>query len=137
MKNFGTVRQKFSDGISSYHPPPPPHFLSIEFFASGNFLKHSKDRFPYERVRHSETKSFRRKISIPPPPLLSINFFATGNFLKHSTESFPCERVRQCKTKVFRRKILKPPLPIHIVFRYRIFFRTQRKSVPLRIFSAL
>ena len=60
-KFFGTVRQKIFDGKSWYSP-----FLSINFFATGNFLKHSTEGFPYEISRHCETKNFRRKILILP-----------------------------------------------------------------------
>ena len=46
----------------------PPPLLSINFFATGNFLKHSAEGFNHEIFRHCETKNFRRKILIPPPP---------------------------------------------------------------------
>ena len=64
---------------------PPPH-LSINFSATGMFLKHSTEGFPYGAFRHCETKHFYGNSWYP--PLLSINFFATGNLLKHSTEGF-------------------------------------------------
>ena len=42
-----------------------PPLLSINFFATGNFLKHSTEGFPCEVFRHCETKNFWRKIVIP------------------------------------------------------------------------
>ena len=44
-----------------------PPLLSINFLATGNFLKPSTERFPYGILRHCETKIFWRKILIPPP----------------------------------------------------------------------
>ena len=35
--------------------------LSINLFATRNFLKHSTEGFLYEMFRHSETKTFRQK----------------------------------------------------------------------------
>ena len=90
---------------------PPTPLLSINFFATKNFLKHSTEGFPYGIFRHCETKKFRRKIWIL-PPLLSINFFATGIFLKHSREGFPYGIFRHYETKKFRRKILILPPPL-------------------------
>ena len=80
-KCFGTVRQKIFDRKSWYSP-----LLSINFLATGNFLKHSTEGFPYEIFRHCETKNFRQKIVILPSsssPFLSIDFFDTRNFVKH------------------------------------------------------
>ena len=77
-----------------------PPFLSINFFVTRNFLKHSIEAFFYERFRHCETKNCRRKIFLlPPPPILSLNFFATRNFPKHSTEGFFYETFRYRETK--------------------------------------
>ena len=47
---------------------PPSPFLSIHFFAAGNFLKHSTEGFTYKIFRHCETKNFRRKNLILPLP---------------------------------------------------------------------
>ena len=52
-KLFGTVRLKNFDGKSLYSPPP---LLSINFFATGNCLKHRSEGFLYEIFRHCETK---------------------------------------------------------------------------------
>ena len=62
-KFFGTVRQKNFDRKSWKSPPP---LLSINFFATGRFLKHSTEGFTYQIYRHCETKNFRRKNVIPP-----------------------------------------------------------------------
>ena len=59
---FGTVRQKIFDGKSWYSLPP---LLSINFFATGKFLKHSTEGFLYEIFRYCKTKIFQRKIVIP------------------------------------------------------------------------
>ena len=107
LQNFSALwDKKFS--TENLDTPPSP-LLSIHFFATGNFLKHSTEGFTYKIFRHCETKNFRRKILILPPPLLSINFFATGKFLKHSTEGFLYEMFRYCKTKNFRRKFVTYP----------------------------
>ena len=85
--------------------------LSINFFATRNFLKHRPEGSLYRVFRHCETKNIRRKPLIPtPPPPLSINFLATENFLKHSIEGFLFEKFRYCGTKKFRRKLLITPL---------------------------
>ena len=71
---FGNVRQKIS--TENLDTPLPPPLLSINFFATGNFLKHSTEGFTYKIFRHCETKNFRWKIVIlspsppPPPPLI-------------------------------------------------------------------
>ena len=62
-KFFGTVRQKIFDRKSWNSPPP---LLSINFFATGRFQKHSTEGFTYQFYRHCETKNFRRKNVIPP-----------------------------------------------------------------------
>ena len=38
-----------------------PTLVPINFFATGSFLKHSKEVFPYEIFRHRETKKFDGK----------------------------------------------------------------------------
>ena len=44
-----------------------PSFLSINFFATGNVLKHSTEGFLYEMFRYCGTKKIWRKIVILPP----------------------------------------------------------------------
>ena len=61
-KFLGTVRQKVFDGKSWYSNP----FLSINFFTTENFLKHSTKAFTYENFRHCEKENFRQKILILP-----------------------------------------------------------------------
>ena len=58
---FGTVRQKIFDRKSWNSPLP---LLSINFFATGYFLKHSTEVFTYQIFRHCETKNFERKVGI-------------------------------------------------------------------------
>ena len=43
-----------------------PSFLSISFFATRSFVKHSTQGFLYEMFRYWETKNFRRKIKTYP-----------------------------------------------------------------------
>ena len=56
-KFLGTVRQKF---LQENLDTPP--FLSLNFFATRNFLKHSTEGLLYEKFLYCETKSSRRKI---------------------------------------------------------------------------
>ena len=68
-KAFGTVRQNFSDGKPWYSPSPIP--LSINFFTSESFLKHSTEGFLYEMLRYCEKEQVRRKLVIIAPSLIS------------------------------------------------------------------
>ena len=79
---FGTARQKiFQENRDIF-------LLGIKFFDPWNQWHHR--RFPYEFIRHCETKRFRQNFLIlPTPSFSSTNFFATGNFPKHITERFP------------------------------------------------
>ena len=86
----------------------PPPLLSINFFATGNFLKHSAEGLNHEIFRHCETKNFRRKILILPPVIHKL--FRYRKFLKHSKEGFPCEIFRHCETKNFDKKSWHNPL---------------------------
>ena len=54
---FGTVRQKVFEG----NLDTSPSLLSINFFATTNFLKHSIEGFLYEMFRYCETKIFDGK----------------------------------------------------------------------------
>ena len=131
MKNFGTVRQKFSTEKLDTHPP----FLS-KVFQYLKLIKHLRipPRDFFGTVRF---KKYRRNILMLPPHISSINFLATGKFLKHSTEGFPSETFWHCETKNFRRKILITPLFIRKLFRYRKISETQHRRVHLTKFSAL
>ena len=66
-------------------------FLSINFFATGSFLKHSTEGFIYEIFRYCETKHFERK-SWYPPHLVSLTCFGTKKFL--NTEGFIDQKIQ-------------------------------------------
>ena len=57
----------------------PPPLLSINFIATGSFLKHSTEGFTYQIFRHCETKKIRQKIENRDITLWSIKFFDTWN----------------------------------------------------------
>ena len=125
--NFGTVRQKIFDGKSWYSPPP----LSINFFATGNFLKHSTEGFTCEYFRHCETKNFWRKILILPPLLQTFSVPGINATIKDSpTEIFGT--VRQKKISTENRDINLWSINF---FDTRNFLKHQR--APLRSFSVL
>ena len=133
LRNFSSLWDKkiWTENLDNLPPSP---LLSINFFATGNFLKHSTESFPYEVFRSRETKQCRRKIVISVHPLLFINFFATGSFLKHSTERFPCEVFRYCETtKNFDRISWHNPRE-HKIFRCPKFCETQKGS-PTKFFG--
>ena len=84
-KWFSTERQNNFDGKSWQRPPP---LLSINFSASGNFLKQSTEGFPYEVFRNCGTKILNRKtcyslIPLPTPLPLSMKIFDTRKIVKH------------------------------------------------------
>ena len=117
LRNFSALwDKKFS--IENLETPPPPPLLSINFFATGKFLKYSTEGFTYQIYRHCETKNFRRKKVIP---LVCIKFFDTPNFLKHRRDAH--EYFQDCETKNFRRKNVIPP-SMHKFFRYPKFSET-------------
>ena len=70
--------QKFSaqwdKEFSTENLETPPTLSSIIFFATGNFLKHSTEVFPYGIFRHRETKISWHKMVILPPPSYPQNF---------------------------------------------------------------
>ena len=78
MKHWRVPLQKFSalwgkkfstEDLDTPTPhPAPPTLLSINFFATRNFLKHSTEGFPYEIFRHCETKNFWQRIVTLPLP---------------------------------------------------------------------
>ena len=60
--------------ISTVNLDTPPPLLSINFFATGNFLKHSREGFSYGYFRHCETQNFwAANLDTPPPPLSLIH----------------------------------------------------------------
>ena len=108
-----------------------PTLLSINFFATGIFLKHSKEVFPYELFRYCETKKIRRKNVNP--PFLSLTSFDTRKWW--NTKGFPYEVVRHCETNKIRQKmVILPPRLIHKLFRSRKFSKTQHRTGPPRKF---
>ena len=114
--------------------PPPPHLLSINFLATGNFLKHSTEGFPYEIFRQCEAKNFGQKIVIlPPPPPLIHKFFRYQKFCE--MERTPYEVFRSCETKNFRQNHDAPRPLVNENFRYKNFFKHRRSF--LRSFSVL
>ena len=91
------MRQKVFGGSSWRSPQPTP----INFLATRNFLEHSPEKFPYEILRHCETKTISTQ-NRDSPPLLTLNFFDIRIFVKQ--EGFPHENFRHCATKSFRPK---------------------------------
>ena len=63
--------KKFSTESLDTRPPPS---LSINFFTSENFLKHSREGLLYEIIRNSETKQFWWKNMITAPSLILYIF---------------------------------------------------------------
>ena len=61
---FGTVKQTIFDGKSWYSPPP---LLSINFLATGNFLKHSTEGSSTKCFGTVRTKMFDGKSCYSPP----------------------------------------------------------------------
>ena len=135
-KIFGTVRQKNFDRKSWKSLPPPPPLLSINFFATGRFLKHSTEGFTYQIYRHCETKNFRRKNVIHPPPSF-IQFFS-GPEVSETLKDSPTKFFGTVRQKNFDRKSWKSPPPlIHKLFRYRKISETQHRRVHLPNLSTL
>ena len=130
------MRQKIFDW-KSWYSPPPPHVLTINFFATGNFLKHSPEGSLYEIFRHCETKKFRGKLFIPPPPFIHKLF---GHRKKDGTHHrrVPLRIISVLWDKKLPTETLDtPPPPIYKLSGYRKFSETQHRRVPLRNFSAL
>ena len=130
LRKFSALSDKKFSTENLYTPP----LLSINFLATGNFLIHSREGFPYEIFRHCETKNFQRKILILPNPLSYSNFFGTRN--QCNSKEFPYGKFRHYETENFRRKILilPPPPVIHELFRYRKFLKHSREGLPCEIF---
>ena len=122
LQNFSALwDNKFS--TENLDTPPPP--LSINFIATGKFLKHSTEGFLYEMFRYCKTKNFRRKIVTYPSE--AWNFSIPEIFW--NTKGFPYEVFRYCGTKQFWRKIVIPaPSLIPNIFRYQRFSETQKGS---------
>ena len=84
---------------------PPPPLLSINFFATGNFLKHSTEGFSYQIFRQCETKKFSTENCDTSSPLFDAQNFSLPEFF-WCTEVFPNEIFRYCETKKFERKVV-------------------------------
>ena len=110
----------------------PPPFIHKHFFATGHFLKHRSEGFPYEFFWHCETKNFRRKMLILPPPLI-LKIFRYQKFVKQRRVPLWSFLVLW-DNKFFYRKPWYPLLGIKF-FDTRNFLRHRR--VPRRNFWAL
>ena len=123
-KFSGTVRQKIFDVKSWYSPTL---LLSINFFATENFLKHSTDGFPYEVFRYCETKKFNWKLWHNP---LKHKIFRYPKLVRH--KRVPLKKILSLWDKKFWQKIvILPPSPlplIHKIFRYKKFCEAQKGS---------
>ena len=90
----------------------PPPLLSINFFATGNFLKHTAECFNYEIFRQCETKNFRRKILIlPPPPSYPYTFSLPEIFWNTPPKGSPTKFFGTVRQKIFDGKSWYSPLP--------------------------
>ena len=116
----------------------PPPLLSINFFSTGNSLKHSTEGFTCETFRQCEAKNFRRKNLDTPPALLSINFSLPENFWNTAQKGSRTKFFGTVRQKFFDGKSwYSPPPLIYKLFRCRKFSETQDRRVHLRNFSAM
>ena len=136
LQNFSALwDKKFSTKILILPPP----LLSINFFATGNFLKHTAECFNYEIFRQCETKKFRRKILIlPPPPSYPYTFSLPEIFWNTPPNVSTTKFFGNVGQKIFDGKSWYSPLPlIHKLLRCRKLSETQHRRVHLQNFSAL
>ena len=122
-----------------------PPFSTINLFAAAKFLKHSKEGFPYERVRHCETKVFGRKILIP----LSYPYsFSIPEVFSNTTQKDSVSKISgTLRQKTFDGKTCYPPPSSIIfyntgvfmkhssteVFTYGIFWQSETKNIRWKI----
>ena len=126
-RNFSALWDK-KISIENLESPPP--LLSINFFATGRFLKHSTEGFTYQIYRHCETKNFRRKNVIPP------SMHKYFRYPKISETFKGCPRIFLALwDKKFSTEKRDTPFFIHIFFETKNFLKNSRIS--LRKFSAL
>ena len=79
LKRFSAIQDKKTwRNILILSPSP---LLSIHYFATGNFLRHSTKRLPYEVFRYSAPKRIFVGISVHIP--LKQNFFRFPKLVKH------------------------------------------------------
>ncbi len=109
LQNFSALwDKKFSTKILILPPP----LLSINFFATGNFLKHTAECFNYEIFRQCETKNFRRKILIlPPPPSYPYTFSLPEIFWNTPPNVSTTKFFGNVGQKIFDGKSWYSPLP--------------------------
>ena len=115
-----------------------PPFLSINFFATGIILKQSTQGFPYEILRHCETKYFLTEnrdtppSSPSPPPSLIHKFFRYQKFCETQKGS-PTNFFGTVRQNNFDKKSWNPPPLLSLkFFGTRNFLKHRR--VPQRNF---
>ena len=131
------VRYCEAKPFSTENLDTPLRLLYINFFATGNFLKHSTDGSFYKAFQHCETKKFRRKSLILPPfihQLFRYRQISETQYTRVPLRNFSALRDRKFLTEIV---ILPPPRTYPKTFCYRKFSKTQHKRVPLLKFSAL
>ncbi len=112
----------------------PPPLLSINFFATGNFLKHSTEGFPYEVFWHCETNNFRRKILMPPPPLIH-KFFPYRKFFETEHRRGPLRSFLALWDMKNSTENPATSTILSIKFRNRKCSETQHRRFPIRNFG--
>ena len=128
------MRQKLFDGNSWYSP-----LLSINFFATGKFLKHGTEGFPFQTFQQCDTKSFRRTLLILPLPHSYPKTVSLPKlFWNTSQMGSPTKFFGIVRQKIFDgNSWYSPPPLIHKLFRYQRLSETQHRSVALRNGSVL
>ena len=134
---FSALRQDTFDP-KWWYPPP---VLSINFFATGNFLKHSTEGFPTIFFGTVRQKNLRRKTLDTPLPPLFHKLFRYRKFSETHHRRLPQRNfsgtVRQ---KIFDGKpwYSPPPPPLFSIhFRSLNLSETLHRRVPLRNVSVL
>ena len=140
------MRQKIFDR-KSWSSIPPPH-SKINFFATGNFLKHSAEGFNYGNFRHCETKNFRQKIVILHPPPLKNKLFRYRKFSETQRRRFQLRKFSALWDRKFSTENLDTPPPLLSInffatgnflkhsaegFNYEIFRHCETENFPRKI----
>ena len=110
-KFFGTVRHDFFEEKLAVSPS----ILSINFFATGFYLKHSIKGLPYEFFWQWETGKFRQKVLTLPPPTLFSNFFSIPENSERLNVS-PTAFLDTVGQKMFERNLDTSPTLLSIHF---------------------
>ena len=126
-RNFSALWDK-KISIENLESPPP--LLSINFLATGRFLKHSTEGFTYQIYRHCETKNFGRKNVIPPSMHKYFRYPKISETFKGCPRIFLALWDKKLSTEK-----RDTPFFIHIFFETKNFLKNSRIS--LRKFSAL